>query len=402
MFLLPIAERHRRSLLLGLLLIALLLQSWVQWGPLQALARALVAPVAAVTMPLAGQVVDRVDPRRAAQAPDLASTTEFVQLEREQGKPADLPGLAWLEIPVFEYRRSEHRLVLAAGANYGLAVEMPVVFGNHWLGRLIEVDEHSAVVQLCSAAGVPTSAFLPASSGVGANGNGDQGSDSVEPPLRVVVEGRGREGAPLLRWVENRAEPMDGAAVRWRATMDDLPGLERLGLQLGRAEFAGDVARGAGYWQVIFELPAGAEGRVFVPAGAIAESTIAEPQIDHSPAHLALRVDGVFGAHLCGLRTLQVEHPAVVLNGNTVLGKVVAQRGSLLWCSLQPPRSWMQEALQFSDLGIADPEPVQLFTRGDAKVPRGLPLGAATADAPVPGTQFWALTRVPLAQEKQP
>ena len=346
MFLLPIAERHRRSLLLGLLLACLLVQAWVQWSPLQVLGRALVAPVAAITMPLAGQVVDRVDPRRAPETPELASTTEFVQLEREQGRPADLPGVAWLEIPVYEYRRSEHKLILAAGANYGLAVDMPVVFADTWLGRLVEVGAYSAEVQLCTAAGVPTGAYLPVA------------AEEGEGPLRAVVEGRGREGAPLLRWVETRAEPKAGGEVRWRATLDDLPGLGRLGLRLGSAELSGDVERGAGYWQVIFELPAGAEGRVFVPAGAVAESTIAEPQIDHSPAQLALRVDGVFGSQLCGLRTLQVEQPALVLNGNTVLGKVVAHRGSLLWCSLQPPETWADEALRLSDLGMVDPDPV--------------------------------------------
>ncbi len=388
MFLLPLAERHRRSLLLALFLGALLLQSWLRWGPLQTLGRALVAPVAAVTMPLAGQVVDRVDPRRAPASPDLASTTEFVHLEREQGMPGDLPGVAWLEIPVFEYRRSEHKLILAAGSNYGLATGMPVVFGATWLGRLSEVGQFQAEVQLCTAAGVPTGALLAAA------GDGR--------PLRAVVEGRGREGVPLLRWVEPHAEPEAGAEVRWRATLDDLPGLGSLGLHLGHAEFAGDVARGAGYWQVLFELPAGAEGRVFVPAGAIAESTIAEPQIDHSQAQLALRVDGVFGAQLCGLRTIAVQQPAVVLNGSTVLGKVVAHRGSLLWCSLQPPATWHDEALRLSDLGMTDPDPVQLFTRGNATVPRGLPLGAADAVAPVPGTSFWALTRVPLPVEETP
>jgi len=394
-FLLPIAERHRRSLLLGLLLAALLLQSWMQWGPLQAIGRAMVAPVAAVIMPLAGQIVDRVDPRRAPTSSNLASTTEFVQLEREQGRPADLPGVAWLEIPVFEYRRSEHRLVLAAGSNYGLAVDMPVVFGDRWLGRLSEVEPFSAVVQLCSAAGVPTGAYLPIAATRGQ-------ADASAAVLRAVVEGRGREGVPLLRWMESQAEPKEGGQVLWRATMDDLPGLGSLGLELGTAEFTGDVQRGAGYWQVIFQMPAGAEGRVFVPAGAIAESTIAEPQIDHSPAQLALRVDGVFGAQLCGLRTLQVEQPSVVLNGNRVLGKVVAHRGSLLWCSLQPPNAWSQEALRLSDLGMVDPDPVQLFTRGDATVPRGLPIGAADTPAPVPGAQFWALTRVPLPTGAQP
>jgi hypothetical protein len=394
-FLLPIAERHRRSLLLGLLLAALLLQSWMQWGPLQALGRTLVAPVAAVIMPLAGQVVDRVDPRRAPTTPGLASTTEFVQLEREQGRPAELPGVAWLEIPVFEYRRSEHRLVLAAGSNYGLAVGMPVVFGSTWLGRLSQVHRFSAVVQLCSAAGVPTGAYLPVAATLGQE-------DANAGALRAVVEGRGREGVPLLRWMESQAEPKEGGDVLWRATMDDLPGLGGLGLELGTAEFTGDVQRGAGYWQVIFEMPAGAEGRVFVPAGAIAKSTVAEPQIDHSPAQLALRVDGVFGAELCGLRTLKAEQPSVVLDGNRVLGKVVAHRGNLLWCSLQPPKAWSEESLRLSDLGMVDPDPVQLFTRGDATVPRGLPLGATNAAAPVPGAEFWALTRVPLPSEEQP
>ena len=384
MFLLPLAERHRRSLLLGLLLGALILQSWLPWQPLQTFGKACLAPVAAITMPLAGRVVDRVDPRRPADEIGGA-TSEFIEVERQQGQPQAVAGVAWLEIPVFEHRRLEHKLILAAGANYGLAVDMPVIFGRIWLGRLVEVKQYSAVVQLETSAAVPTSVLLQSADG--------------SAPLRAVVEGRGNEGAPLLRWIENRADPKDAAPVLWRASAEDLPGLAQLGLRLGLAAFAGDVQRGAGFWQVDFVLPAGAGGRVFVPAGAVAESTVAEPQIDFSTAQLALRVDGVFGAQLCGLRTLHDGIPSVVLNEQTVLGKVVAQRGNLLWCSLQPPRAWQNEALRLSDLGVVDPDPVQLYSRGDSTLPRGLPLGSVDAVAPVPGDKFWALTRVPLPVE---
>jgi hypothetical protein len=160
---------------------------------------------------------------------------------------------------------------------------------------------------------------------------------------------------------------------------------------------AGDLERGAGFWEVDFSLPAGAEGRVFIPAGAISGSTVAEPKIESSPAQLALRVDGVFGSGLCGLRCLETAQPSVVLSDQRVLGKVIAQRGNLLWCHLKPVPSWEDQALRLSDIGAIDSLKVQLFTRGTATIPRGLPLGWEHAPAPVPGKVFQALSRVPIS-----
>jgi hypothetical protein len=384
-FLASLAERHRRFLMIALGWGGLLLQSLLVWAPLQSIGQILVAPVAALTMPLAGLVVDQVDPGSQDSRPDPrqhANANAWILAERQGGRPKKISGLAWLEIPVFQVLRQQNRLLLVAGTEYGLAPGMPVVFGDSWLGRISKVANGWSEVELWTAAAVPTAAQV-------------LGQD--ESYLLAIAEGRGGQVEPILRWVETRSDPLNNAEIEWRTTAADMPGLASLSWKLGIARLAGDVSRGSSYWQIETRFPAGSEGRVFVAAGAIAASTIAEPRVEESPARLALRGDGVLGAELVGVRVFNPIPASVILLKDQVLGRVVAQRGNLFWCNRIPPANWGVETIRMGWSGNFDPEGPLLYTRGDGQVPRGLWLGEKNAAPVKPQSELRALARVPLS-----
>jgi rod shape-determining protein MreC len=387
-FLAPLAERHRRFLVISIGLGGLFLQSLFAWTPLQSLGRALVAPVAALTMPLAGLVVDQVDPGSGMAEPDQlqqANAKAWILAERQGGRPLSIPGVAWVEIPVFQVLREQNRLLLVAGQNYGLAPGMAVVFGDTWLGRISKVSQTWAEVELWTAAAVPTAAQV-----LGQN----------EAMLLAIAEGRGRTIEPILRWVEAASDPLSNAEVQWRATAEDMPGLKSIRLKLGIARLAGDIARGSSFWQIETRFPPGSEGRVFVAAGAVAESTIAEPRVMQSAARLALRGDGVLGAGLVGVRVLDPIGASVILVQDQVLGRVVAQRGDLYWCNRIAASAWGDQAIRMGLSGNFDPQGDLFYTRGDGQIPRGLWLGKNGAVPVKPQVKLRALARVPLSERE--
>lgn len=383
MFLPSVAERHRRAVLLSVGLAALLLQAIVRVPLLEGAARALVSPLAAIHMPLSAWLVDRVLPAPAPAADSSLQADALLRAERRAGLPKSVAGVQWLEVPVGRLNAESGHLLLAAGADFGLAPGMPVVFGDRWIGRVGVTGPQTAEVEICSGAARTTPAILV----------GDRGL-----PLRAVLEGRGAGTRPLVRWLDPQAEPVAGTPVRFRRGADDPPPYAQLDLAIGELVNVGDAERGSQAWEVDFSLPPGAEGRVYVAAGAVAESVVAEPPVQSTQAQLALRADGVFGTRLCGLQVLgEVPATAALVQGR-VLGLIVAQRGTIYWCNRRAPAAWRaSEWIGLSaggELGAAELR----FTRGGGGVPRGLFLGSETDAAPAPLAQGLAVIgRLPLA-----
>jgi hypothetical protein len=383
-FLPSVAERHRRAVLLSVGVAALTLQAILQLALFEAAARAVTAPLAQVTMPLAGWVVDRVAP--AQEKPELAplSADALMQAERAAGQPAAVPGVAWLEVPVGLSQPQAGRLLLAAGTDFGLAPGMPVVYGGQWLGRIGRTGSETAEVELVSGAARRTPAVL----------DGDRGA-----PLRAVLEGRGGSEQPIVRWLEAKGEPIAASLAYFRRGATDPPAYAALNLTIGSLVRVGDPDRGSAAWEVAFVIPAGGEGRVFVAAGAVSETVIAEPPIQSAGASLALRADGVFGSRLCGLRAASDLSASIAMVDGRVLGRVVARRGELLWCSRRAPADWPSASWVGLNEDAATREDASLrFTRGDLGVPRGLFLGARQDAAPSPVGELRLLGRVPLSE----
>lgn len=384
MFLPSVAERHRRAVLLSIGVTVLTLQAVVQLPPLESLARAITAPLAQLTMPLAGWVVDKVVPGQIPPEQAPLSADALIQAERAAGQPAPVPGVAWLEVPVGLSQPESGRMLLAAGTDFGLARGMPVVYGGYWLGRIGQTGSATAEVELLSGAARRTPAVL----------DGDRGV-----PLRAVLEGRGGRELPIVRWLEAKGEPLADSLAYFRRGATDPPAYAALDLQLGGLLRVGDPDRGSAAWEVEFVLPAGAEGRVFVAAGAVSDTVIAEPPIQSGAASLALRADGVFGARLCGLRAATEASASVAMVDGRVLGRIVARRGELLWCSRRAPADWPSSSWVGLDDDAATRDDAELrFTRGDIGVPRGLFLGARLDPAPSPVGELRLLGRVPLSE----
>ncbi|KAA3607112.1 MAG: hypothetical protein DWQ01_15515 [Planctomycetota bacterium] len=341
---------------------------------LESLAGRFVEPVASVLAPLSGRLsawaqAPEPEPTEATSA--AASDSALLLLERELGRPPDLPGLQWLEVPVQETQLQRGQLRLAAGRDFALAVDQPVVFGGHWLGRLLRVEEHQAVVELWTAADARTGAWLQTP------GKG----------FRAVTTGMGRAGAPLVRWIQPEAVPEKGWTAFWRPRQGDPLPLTDLDLRLGTLDQRGDPRRGQADWVVQAEWPAGAEGRVFVAAGAIGEETVAEPRLWRTAAKPVLTLDPVLGRRWRVVRGAAAGPAAVLLGDGRVLGRVRARRGTLAWVRLAEPQAWrdravavdsdQKEILSWREARAAwsPSSGLPLYTRGGAGVPRGLALG---------------------------
>lgn len=384
MFLPSVAERHRRAVLLSIGVTVLTLQAIVQLALLESVARAVTAPLAQLTMPIAGWVVEKVSPGQGQPEQAPLSADALIRAERAAGQPADVPGVAWLEVPVGLSQPEAGRMLLAAGTDFGLAKGMPVVYGGHWLGRIGRTGSATAEVELLSGAARRTPAML----------DGDRGA-----PLRAVLEGRGGSELPIVRWLEAKGEPVAASLAHYRRGATDPPAYAALDLQLGSLLRVGDPDRGSAAWEVEFVLPAGAEGRVFVAAGAVSDTVIAEPQIQTAAASLALRADGVFGSRLCGVRAASELSASIAMVDGRVLGRVVARRGELLWCSRRAPADWPSSSWVGLDQDAATRDDADLrFTRGDIGVPRGLFLGSRQDPAPSPVGELRLLGRVPLSE----
>lgn len=384
MFLPSVAERHRRAVFLSVGVTVLLAQAVVRVAPLERLARAVTAPVAQVTMPLSAWVLGRVAPDAGLALPPAPAGDALIQAERDSGQPAAVPGVAWLEVPVGRVDRSRGKLLLAAGADFGLAPGMPVVFGTQWLGRVGETGARTAEVELASGAARRTPVLFA----------GDRGE-----LMRAVLEGRGGDARPLVRFLEAKGDPVEGAPALFRRGAEDPPAYAALEMDVGALLRVGDPERGTAAWEVDFELPAGAEGRVFVGAGAVSASVVAEPPVVRGPATLALRSDAVFGPRVCALRTDPSLPATVAMVGNRVLGAVVARRGDQVWCSLRPPANWPTATWVGLDANTATREDAALrFTRGGDGIPRGLFLGDRSDPRPHPRGALQVVGRVPLEE----
>lgn len=384
MFLPSVAERHRRAVLVTIGVAVLVLQAVLRLPGLDTVERVLTVPVSEATQPLAAWVAQRVSPGGQDRMAPSPASGALIAAERKAGSPIPVSGVAWLEVPVGRAEPDRHRLLLAAGADFGLAPGMPVVYADRWLGRIGETGPNTAMVELASGAAHRTPISLL----------GDRGQ-----LLRAILQGRGRQHRPLIRDPEAKGEPVEGVVVSFRRGAQDPPPYASLDLRLGTVVRVGDPDRGSAAWEVDFELPAGAEGRVYVAAGAVTESVVAEPPVRTGSTSLALRADGVFGPRLCALRAPADVPPAVATVDDRVLGQIVVQRGPLLWCSLRPPAQWPAASWVGLEGNTATRADAELrFTAGGAGVPRGLFLGARTDPAPRPVGQLRVWGRLPLSE----
>ncbi len=398
MFLLPGAERYRRFLYLTAVLTAVVSLAWWPQAPLERLVGWLIAAPAQLVASPAGRVATAVqqltgEPWRASARPSVLA--ELTAAERRTGRPASIAGLAWLEVPVFHYQASRGRLVLAAGSSHGLAVGQPVVFGTRWLGRVEAVTESAAHVSLWLATNQRTGLSL-------------QNPDGTA--MAAVSVGRGEAAFPVVRWLAPGQEALVGASVYWRPLMEDPPAMSDLGLRIGHLVREGDALRGEQVWAIEGSLPSGAEGRVWVAAGAVGTSLVAEPPITRAKAWAAIPADAVYGPATAAYH-LSGNEPAAVIawaggagTSGAVIARVVKQRGSVAWAVPRTRKDWPQEGVV-----LLRPKPLQLlsslppnastdeffwFTRGGDVVPRGLPLFDGELPSPPQGIAFEALTRV--------
>lgn len=380
MFLLPSAERYRRAL--AFLAVCLALSALAVWRPpvLDRLAAAALRPLASVTLPVAGWAADVFHgvPVEATETPPLPDG--LAALERELGAPPSAAGVAWLEVPVVEVHRSAGRAVLGAGKEHGIAVGQPVAFGDQWLGRIAAAGEGWSELEYWTAANAKTGVWLDSGSG---------------PPGRAFCFGRGRDKAPVLLYKDRNSTPEPGMRLEWRAPARDFAPDFRLPLTVGTLVSKGEQERANLVWEVHGEFPRGAEGRVFVGAGAVFRERVAEPPVRRSRANWALRADAVFGTRLAAAESYE-PLDGVLLQSGRVFGPVVARRGRLAWAYRSAPEEWAEEALavRFESQAMEAADRLEdealkgapLFTRGDARIPRGLWLGHG-GDRPLPAAR---------------
>jgi hypothetical protein len=292
------------------------------------------------------------DVERLAQLPSVSLAEE----EQKTGYPDPVSGLAWLEVPVVETDLERGRLWLAAGKDFALASGQAVVFGNYWVGRIGKVFEQRAEVELWIAPGARTGVELLR-----------QGSS-----VSGVCLGRGQKALPLIRWIQPTGHPASGDRILWRASEEDPPALAKKKYLLGVLLRGGDESRGAGEWSADVALPLAVEGRVWVGAGAIGDSTVAEPSVRHAKCLPVLRGDAVL---LGPWQSMIQEEPqfasALIWNG-FALGAIKAQRSRYLWALGLTQEDWAEQGfpMRSSVTGF-----VSSFTRGGDGVPRGLQLG---------------------------
>jgi len=386
-FLLPGAERYRRVLLTGAAVGLLAVQAMFPLPQIEHVVSVVLAPVQKPIAALAGELDDlltgtSVDSTGVALAPTRSA---LVAMERRLGLPAAIPGMAWLEVPVWSLDLERGRLVIAAGTDFHLAKGQVVAFGESFLGRLGEVREHAADVELWSAAGLRTGLAVLSETGL---------------PIRAVCFGRGGGGAAVVEWSEDETDYQDGQALMWRPRPLDPPNLEQAGLHLGALSLEGDPNRGEALWVVDHAIPAGAQGRVFIAAGAVGSELIADPAERRHGASRLLRTDALLGSGWYALSSSADFTPTVVTDQAKVSGELRVWRSGWGWARRLAPAAWDEGAVALNPdagelLGAKAWEesanPLPLFTRGGAHIPRGLWLGYQDEAAMYPATSLEVL-----------
>jgi hypothetical protein len=386
-FLLPGAERYRRVLLTVVVVILLGLQAAFRFQPVESLTNRVLGPLQGPITKSAGLVYASLLGAPPAPSSDHAppTTSALVSTERHLGTPVPIPGMAWLEVPVRAMDPQRGSLVLAAGQDFFLARGQVVAFGNSFLGRIAEVREFESDVELWSSADTRTGLSVTA--------------DGLEA-VAAVCFGRGRGGAAVVGWSQDENQFQEGVALAWRPRPLDPPGLAAAGLAIGKLQHVGEEERGSALWVVDHSIPAAAEGRVFVAAGAVGTQLIAEPGQRRASASRLLSADALLGESWYAFSSSGGFAPTVLTDRGLVCGEVGAWHGSWGWAERRPPRRWEDRAVALDlEAGIIlaaedwqDSESVlPLFTRGGVGLPRGLWLGYRDFPAPYPGVELEAL-----------
>ncbi|MDA0666755.1 MAG: hypothetical protein O3A95_00385 [Planctomycetota bacterium] len=395
MFLLPGAERYRRVLLAGAAVGLLGVQAVFMQPQVESTVSQILAPVQKPLAGLAGFLDGLLTAGASTDhgAETAPTASALVAIERRLGLPEVIPGMAWLEVPVWSLDLERGRLVIAAGADFHLAEGQVVAFGDAFLGRLGEVREHSADVELWTAAGLRTGLSV---------------TSDVMLPLRAVCFGRGTGGAAVVEWSEDETGHADGRLLMWRPRPLDPPILEQSGLRLGVLRQEGDPSRGEASWVVEHAIPAGAHGRVFIAAGAVGSTLIAEPAQRKQSATRLLPTDAILGSDWYALAADTDFAPTVSTDQGKVSGEVRVWRGQWGWARRLSPAAWEDRAVALhleenavlgAEAWMAFELPLPLFTRGGADLPRGLWIGYQDEAAPQPGAALEVL-RLDAQSEK--
>ena len=374
-FLLPGAERNRKKLLTVLAVLSLCVQSCFPLSFVDDAVHAVLGPVMQPITRLAGgwsslfQKLPRVD--------EIAGTynSPLISAERRFGHPADVPGVAWLEVPVLDIDEGSGQMKLAAGRNFHLSTGQIVAFADNYLGRISEVEDDIAYVDLFNRAGQRTGIKLSASA----------------KTTRAVCFGRGLSGRAIVDWIEDEKAVAVQATLWWRPRPLDVVHLANAGLKLGMAVSEGSAARGDDMFVVAHEIPASAEGRVYVAASAIGDSIVAEPIVHHHRAQRIMLGDAVFGNRLVAVASGADFTPAVLSDHSRVCGQVLTWRGNWGWAHLQQPSAWVDKSVALYDGGVRlhnAGEDQVIYTRGGAGIPRGMLLGDADAQRFVPSVNL--------------
>jgi hypothetical protein len=374
-FLLPGAERNRKKLLTVLAVLSLCVQSCFPLSFVDDAVHAVLGPVMQPITRLAGawsslfQRLPRVDKKGDVYNSPLISA------ERRFGHPLDVPGVAWLEVPVLDIDEKSGQMKLAAGRNFHLSAGQIVAFADNYLGRISEVEDDIAYVDLFNRAGQRTGIKLSSST----------------TATRAVCFGRGLSGPAIVDWIEDEKVVEAQAILWWRPRPLDIVHLANAGLKLGKAVSEGSAEHGDYMFVVAHQIPASAEGRVYVAASAIGDSIVAEPIVHHHQAQRIMLGDAVFGNRLVAVSSGANFTPAVLSDHSRVCGQVLAWRGNWGWAHIQQPSSWVAKsvALYGGRVRLHDAGENQvIYTRGGAGVPRGMLLGDSDAPLFVPSANL--------------
>jgi len=374
-FLLPGAERNRKKLLTVLGVLSLCVQSCFPLSFVDDAVHAVFGPVMQPITRLAGGWSSLFQQLPGGDEITGTYNSPLISAERQFGHPLDVPGVAWLEVPVLKIDEYSGQMKLAAGRNFHLSEGQIVAFADNYLGRISEVEDEIAYVDLFNRAGQRTGIKL----------------SSRTETTRAVCFGRGLSGSAIIDWIEDEQVVEAQATLWWRPRPLDVAHLAKAGLKLGKAVSVGSAARGDYMFVVAHEIPASAEGRVYVAASAIGDSIVAEPIVRHQAAQRIMLGDAVFGNRLLAVASRANFSPAVLSDHSRVCGQVIAWRGNWGWAHLQQPSRWVDKsvALYEGRVRLYDASANQvIYTRGGAGVPRGMLLGNSDAQRFVPSANL--------------